>query len=203
MDFLDHEKPLSTCTEKSCENCDVKTNVTCHFNARHLLAFLLTALPAFVLGGIGTFLYAWWAFVIFFVSMPLYFGFLEIRVMCSHCPHYAEPETRTLTCWANYGSPKIWRYRPGPMSFWEKAVFIAGMLVVFFIPALFMILGGRFILMFVYLAYVIFGFIMLFTFLCTRCMNFACPFNRVKKDVRKKFFFHNPKVGDAWKVEKR
>jgi hypothetical protein len=42
------------------------------------------------------------------------FGLLEIRVMCSHCPHYAEAG-RLLKCWANYGSPKLWAYRPGPM----------------------------------------------------------------------------------------
>ncbi|GAJ20475.1 unnamed protein product, partial [marine sediment metagenome] len=27
-----------------------------------------------------------------------------------------ELEINTLKCWANYGSPKLWKYRPGPMS---------------------------------------------------------------------------------------
>ena len=36
----------------------------------------------------------------------------------------AETGTKTLKCWANYGSPKLWKYRPGPMSLAEKTVFI-------------------------------------------------------------------------------
>jgi hypothetical protein len=203
MRFLDPQKPIYTCEEKDCAGCDVKNDVTCHFTQGQLFKFLLLAFPAFILGGVGAFLYAWWALAIFIVLILAYFLFTEIRVMCSHCPHYAEPDTKTLTCWANYGAPKIWKYRPGPMSFLEKTVFLVGMFIVFLSPALFMILGGRFILMYVYLAYTLFGFIMLLTFLCTRCMNFACPFNRTNKDVRKKFFAHNPKVDDAWNNTKK
>ena len=203
MKFLDPYKTIFTCKRESCEDCDVKSDVTCHFSQSHLVKFILTALPAFIIGGVGSFLYKWWAFVIFFASLPLYFGLLEIRVMCSHCPHYAEPETKTLTCWANYGSPKIWKYHPGPMSFWEKALFFIGMAVVVFSPVLFMILGKYYILLAVYLVLVLFGIAMLFTFLCTRCMNFACPFNRVKKDVRERFFGHNPKVKEAWEKDKK
>ncbi len=199
MKFLDPKKTIFTCKETDCAGCDVKNKVTCHFTQGHLVKFLVIAFPSFILGGIGAFLYSWWALVIFIATLPLYFGLLEIRVMCSHCPHYAEPETKTLTCWANYGSPKLWKYRPGPMSIWEKIFFLLGMLVVFFSPAFFMLLSGRYILLTVYLAYVAVGFVCLLTFLCTRCMNFTCPFNRVKKDVRNKFFEHNPRVKDDWK----
>ncbi len=198
MKFLDHKKPISTCKEKDCENCDVKTDVTCHFTKKHLISFFAAAFPAFIIGGIGAALYSWWALLIFVTTLPLYFGLIEIRVMCSHCPHYAEPSTKVLTCWANYGSPKIWKYRPGPMSFMEKAVFILGMFAVFFIPALFMILSGRFILLAIYLVYTAFGFFMLLSFLCIKCMNFACPFNRTDKQTQQRFFTHNPSVKKAW-----
>jgi hypothetical protein len=184
---------------KNCKGCDVKEKVTCHFTQSQLMKFLIFAFPAFILGGIGAFLYAWWALVIFVASILIYFLFLEIRVMCSHCPHYAEPSTKALTCWANYGAPKIWKYRPGPMSFWEKVVFILGMSAVAFTPALFMILGARFILLAAYLFLVALEIFILLNSLCTHCMNFACPFNRVKSDVREKFFDHNPKVKKAWK----
>ena len=198
MRFLDPQKTIFTCTRKGCEGCDVKNEVTCHFTQAQLIKFLLLAFPAFILGGIGAFLYAWWALALFIGLIFAYFLFTEIRVMCSHCPHYAEPDTRTLTCWANYGAPKIWRYRPGPMSIREKAVFLVGMFIVFAEPALFMILAAKYIWLTVYLVYVVFGFVMLQTFLCTRCMNFACPFNRTKKNVRAKFFKYNPTVKDAW-----
>lgn len=197
MKFLNPRTPIFTCTETSCEKCDAAGKITCHFTQKQLLKFLALALPAFILAGIGTYLYAWWAMLIFISLLPLYFGLLEIRVMCSHCLHYAEPSTKTLTCWANYGSPKLWKYRPGPMSFWEKVFFFLGMFAVFFTPALFMILGARFVLLTLYVLYCIFGFILLFSFLCTKCMNFACPFNRTKGDVREEFLKHNPVVKEA------
>jgi hypothetical protein len=199
MKFLDPTTPLSTCQEASCEKCSVAGKVTCHFTQEQLVKFLALALPAFILGGIGTYMYAWWAFAVFIALLPLYFGLLEIRVMCSHCPHYAEPSTKTLTCWANYGSPKLWKYRPGPMSFLEKVFFLLGMFTVFFIPALFMILDASYILLAVYVMYGVFGFTMLVTFLCTKCMNFTCPFNRTKAEVREEFCKHNPVVKEAWK----
>ncbi len=31
-----------------------------------------------------------------------------------------------LKGWANYGMPKLWKYRPGPMTFWEKVIFCTG-----------------------------------------------------------------------------
>jgi hypothetical protein len=34
--------------------------------------------------------------------------------------------------------------------------------------------------------------------MCARCMNFACPFNRVDRAVREAFFARNPVVARAW-----
>lgn len=203
MRFLDPKKTIFTCTRTDCSGCEIKDEVTCHFSQGQLIKFLVVAFPAFIIGGIGSYLFAWWALLIFIALIFAYFLFTEIRVMCSHCPHYAEPSTRTLTCWANYGAPKIWKYRPGPMSFWEKLIFLTGMFVVFTAPILFMVLGEHFIMLAVYIFFLLFGLAMLFSFLCTRCMNFACPFNRVKSDMREKFFALNPRVKNAWKDKNR
>lgn len=81
--------------------------------------------------------------------MIAFFGFIEIRVMCSHCPHYAESPT-SLKCWANYGSPKLWQYRPGPMSLVEKAVFFIGFAIVWGYPALLLMTGKQLFLLLVY-----------------------------------------------------
>jgi hypothetical protein len=89
------------------------------------------------------------------------------------------------------------------MSFWEKLIFLTGMFVVFTAPILFMVLGEHFIMLAVYIFFLLFGLAMLFSFLCTRCMNFACPFNRVKSDMREKFFALNPRVKNAWKDKNR
>jgi hypothetical protein len=34
--------------------------------------------------------------------------------------------------------------------------------------------------------------------MCSRCMNFACPFNHVDQAVRDAFFDRNPVVAQAW-----
>ncbi|MDA3917214.1 MAG: hypothetical protein PF690_09600 [Deltaproteobacteria bacterium] len=36
------------------------------------------------------------------------------------------------------------------------------------------------------------------TFLCSQCMNFACPMNRVKDEVRRDFLKRNPIIAKAW-----
>lgn len=126
-----------------------------------------------------------------------YFGFVEIRVMCSHCPHYAE-EGSSLTCWANYGSPKIWKYRPGPMNLLEKIVFFASFALVWGYPLFFLIYGAQLLLLILYLATLAGFFMTLRRFLCTRCMNFACPLNNVRSEVRAKFLERNPGIAEAW-----
>jgi hypothetical protein len=126
-----------------------------------------------------------------------YFGFIEIRVMCSHCPHYAENGS-SLKCWANYGAPKIWKYRPGPMTFWEKVIFFSGFALVWGYPLFFLILDLQIFLLIVYILTTAGFFMTLSTFLCSQCMNFACPMNRVKDEVRRDFLKRNPIIAKAW-----
>jgi hypothetical protein len=166
--FLDPKKPLPTCSAQTCIDCPIYEKVHCHFQTGDLLHFLSVVTPAFVVEGAGIvsqgigYLAAW-------VGIELtYFGLVEIRVMCSHCPHYAE-HGKTLQCWANYGSPRLWKYRPGPMNRIEKGVFLGGIA---------MTMGRS---------------------MCTHCMNFACPFNQVKEKVRTRFFERDPAVAEAWK----
>jgi len=81
--------------------------------------------------------------------------------------HYAE-EKSSLKCWANYGSPKIWKYRSGPMTFLEKAVFLNGFEIVWGYPLLFLISGFQFFLLIVYLVSVAGFFMTLKIFLCSK-----------------------------------
>lgn len=39
------------------------------------------------------------------------------------------------------------------------------------------------------------------TFLCSQCMNFSCPLNTVKNEVRRDFFERNPEVAKAWVID--
>ena len=174
--FLDPNKPLATCAQSSCEGCPLHESLHCHFLGKDLAKFFTAMIPLFVIGGIGVFRIGVWFFIPWIVIILSYFGLIEIRVMCSHCPHYAE-EGGSLKCWANYGSPKLWRYRPGPMSGMEKVIFLAGLLLVFGYPLLLFLMVSNWLLAAVYSIAVIGAYIFMRHSMCSQCMNFACPLN--------------------------
>jgi hypothetical protein len=182
---------------EACDDCSLSETLHCHFTLKDLIHFLLIAFPSFLLGGAGIFHKNGWWLLPWLIVIIGYFGFIEIRVMCSHCPHYAE-EGSSLKCWANYGSPKIWKYRPGPMTFWEKSIFFTGFVLVWGYPLYFLISDFQLFLLIVYLITTAGFFTTLRMFLCSQCMNFACPMNTVRNEVRRDFFECNPKVAKAW-----
>ena len=195
MMFLDPDKPLYTCDEESCADCPVSGKLVCHFNGRQLSVFLVLALPLFLAAGYALGAYNPFLLIPWVVFIFSYFGFIEIRVMCSHCPHYAEPDVRSLKCWANYGSPKVWKYRPGPMNSMEKAVFIAGLLVILVPPVVFLLLEGLFLFAAAYGVILILWKVLLNLGFCRRCINFACPFNSVDTETRGVFNAKNSMTG--------
>lgn len=197
--FLDPNEPLATCSEEECSDCPHNGVLHCHFSGIDLVKFLLAMLPAFVVGGIGIFRLQGWVmlvgWVLFFIS---YFGLIEIRVMCSHCPHYAEPGS-SLKCWANYGSPKLWRYRPGPMSTIEKIIFLGGLFVIFSLPAIILLMHSTWVGLVIYSIALTAALTYLRRGMCMQCINFACPLNRVGSKTRASFLQMNPKIARAWK----
>lgn len=200
MRFLDSSVPIATCEASSCTECSVAHNVQCHFGPGDLFHFYLICMPAFLVGGAGILAAGWVPLIVWLVIIVSFFGFIEIRVMCSHCPHYAE-EGSTLTCWANYGSPKLWTYRPGPMSTTENVVFFTGLTVVWGYPLGFLGAGGLWFLLVLYILLTAAFAVSLKRFLCSRCMNFACPLNGVSEPVRIAFWERNPRVREAWKAQ--
>ena len=197
MMFLDPEKPIATCESGSCDDCAINSNLHCHFSLKDWILFLLIAFPPFLLGGAGIYYVNGWLLIPWIIFVIAFFGFIEIRVMCSHCPHYAESLT-SLKCWANYGSPKLWKYRPGPMTLIEKMIFFGGFAIVWGYPLTFLILGKQIFLLIVYSMTTSGFFMTLVNFMCSQCMNFACPLNRVDEIVRGQFFSKNPIVAKAW-----
>jgi len=89
------------------------------------------------------------------------------------------------------------------MTFLEKVIFFSGFALVWGYPLFFLILDLQIFLLIVYLLTVAGFFMTLRTFLCTQCMNFACPLNRVKDEVRRDFFERNPKIARAWTKDMR
>ena len=101
-------RPASACTD-----CQIP-GLQCRFERQDLVSFLLNFLPfgtaaiaGTVIGGYGWYLLGWLAYAV------LFFFVWEARVLCSHCPYWAE-ESRVLHCHANYGVLKIWEFRPSP-----------------------------------------------------------------------------------------
>ena len=199
IDFLSPDKAIATCASGTCDNCTVNSGLHCHFTLKDLIHFYVIVAPSFLLGGAGIYHVGGWWLIPWLIIVIGFFGFVEIRVLCSHCPHYAE-EGSSLKCWANYGSPKIWKYRPGPMTFLEKAVFFAGFALVWGYPLIFLVADFQLFLLIVYPLTVAGFFMTLRTFLCSQCMNFACPLNTVKDEVRRDFFERNPDVAKAWTI---
>jgi hypothetical protein len=197
--FFDPKRPIFTCSSTTCQGCPVQSQLQCHFGGRELLRFFGIAFPPFILGGIGIAQVNAWLLVPWIGLAISYFGFVEIRVMCSHCPHYAEPGSKSLQCWANYGSPKLWKYRPGPMNQGEKIIFFAGLVLIAGYPLAFLIDGMQWLLLALFGVTVIGMAAVMRRLMCAHCMNFACPLNRVEPQVRALFFTINPVVSKAWK----
>lgn len=202
MAFPDPTKPIATCAASTCTDCPVSEKIHCHFRPKELIHFLLTSLPGFVIGGAAMLATGTWPLAVYIAIVIGFFGFLEIRVMCSHCPHYAE-DGSTLTCWANHGSPKLWKYRPGPMSKGEKFWFFTGFAVVWGYPLPFFLQTEAWLLLALYVMINAAFFTTLTFFLCSKCMNFACPLNTVDQVSRALFFQRNPSVAHYWGKDKR
>jgi hypothetical protein len=198
MSFKDPSVPIATCKASDCAGCSAADAVHCHFRPVELLHFLLISFPPFLVGGAAVLTSGLAPLIIYIALIVGFFGFVEIRVMCSHCPHYAE-EGATLGCWANHGSPKLWKYRPGPMSTAEKVVFFGGFVLVYGYPLAFFVTAGLWPLLGLYILLTTGFFTTLKMFLCSQCMNFACPLNSVPDSARTLFFERNPIVAEAWK----
>ncbi|MCJ7725697.1 MAG: hypothetical protein MUP76_04840 [Acidimicrobiia bacterium] len=171
----------------------------CRFKLGDLLRFIgmfsLFAVPAVVgviAGGFGWSLLGWALFCLVF------FELWEIRILCAHCPYYAERGT-TLHCIANYGSLKVWKYRPGPMSLSEKTQLIVGFVILGGYPFPFLLLGDQYVWAVIALGGLTAFFWTLRRWTCSRCVNFSCPLNSVSKPVVDAYLERNPVMLKAWK----
>jgi hypothetical protein len=193
--------PFLPCTWQhptECQGCSLEDSLMCRFDARDMVAFLVNALPFAVVAIAGTIRagYGWYLFL--WLAYSLFFFFVwEARVLCSHCPYWAE-EGRILHCHANAGVFKIWKFHPGPMSRSEQAQFIIGALLWITIPFVFLLLGREFLLTGIGLAAAVSAVYGLRQTACRRCINFSCPMNGVPKPVVDGYLRRNPQMRQAW-----
>lgn len=164
---------------------------------------------------IGILTAGWWPLIIYGATCILLWVLgIETRLLCTHCPFYSE-DSKTLHCYALHGSPKIWRYRPEPMSGAEKTLlilyfgflllfpvvveawgiwFIAVSLVNFGLAALVGMIG---VTLATLMAEMQFIYILSEDY-CSRCVNFSCPGNRVPKAMVDAYLMRNPIMKEAW-----
>ena len=193
--------PYGICTWRpvsECKDCMVGGRLKCRYDTGDLLrfvglflSFLVPALVGILLGGYGWYILGWVGLAVIF------FGFWEIRILCSHCPFYAEKGV-TLHCIANYGCPKFWRYHPEPISSSEKVQLVIGFGIVCSYPFPFLILGEQFILLVLTGVGLIVFFWALRKHVCTECVNFSCLLNRVPKEVVNEYLRRNTAMREAW-----
>ncbi|MBN1537038.1 MAG: hypothetical protein JW908_09925 [Anaerolineales bacterium] len=190
--------PCSVQLEPTCKDCAAYKKLLCRCDPADTLHFLILALPYFVttiagviVAGFGWFLLGWLTYAIFF------FFRWEARVLCSHCPYWAEP-SRVLHCHANYGVTKIWKYHPEPMNRSEKAQFALGALAFIIYPIALLLLGKQFLLASIAIVSSVSWGYLLYRNICSHCINFSCPMNGVPKSLVSLYLQRNPTVREAW-----
>ena len=182
----------------ACAGCTLNTQLKCRFKRADLLHFLVLAFGFMLPAAIGLIqagqiiaLLGWIAFMLFF------FNVWEMRILCSHCPYYAEPG-HTLRCIANYGSLKLWRYHPEPMSRAERVQLYAGFVLFGGLPFPFLLAGGQWIMAVLAAWGLGTFFFTLKKTICTTCVNFSCPLNGVPKVTVDAYLRRNPTMRAAW-----
>jgi hypothetical protein len=128
--------------------------------------------------------------IIFIASMIFFAGGLEWYVLCRHCPCYEysgkdHNNENRFYCLGNWGSPKIFKYKPGHISRGGQAtfVFFSG----FYVLSPIFYLIDRWELVIIQLVIAITFFVTLHHWGCSHCPNFGCILNAVPEEKRKKF----------------
>ena len=202
----------------NCTECEIEGELICFVEKRFANKFTignviyrLLAITIFILTGL---LFGQWWMLITYTSITiLTFLIIEPRLLCSHCPYY-EKEGKFLRCWALRGMPKLWKYRPEPISNTEKyLMFIIGAFIDLFpfvgfiwgiiyfalnfnenlvLGVTLIVIGVLFLIVAGYFSKILLGNA------CKRCANFSCGMNKVPKEIIDQFLEKNLKMREAW-----
>jgi len=214
--------PFNICSldpKSNCIDCRNQKFINCKFDKSLQklsvqIHFSLIIIALIGLSATAIIINNWWIFIIYILFIFLFFFVIEIRLTCIHCPYYAE-NTKRLSCPENFIAIKIWRFRPEPMSRFERIgsktcfIFIGGFPIIiqlygiyYFIIQksnvnLITLIGLIGIFIATIITLLIFAKIFLNLF-CIKCINFSCPFNKVPKEIRNEYIKRNPILKSAW-----
>jgi len=216
--LIDLPKNCIADENSNCAECEIEGELICFvekkFANRFILgniAYRIFAISILVFSGLM--IGHWWMLISYVIILLVTFLVLEPRLLCSHCPFY-EKEGKCLKCWALRGMPKLWKYRPGPITKVEKVI----MLIFGSFIDIFPFVGAVWGLIFFGLNYSEYLFagipLVICTFLfmviagyfsrvllgnaCKKCANFSCSMNKVPKEIVDKFLKKNPRMKEAW-----
>ena len=198
---LKDKKNLCNGSPEDCVDCSLKNKVRCEFKIKDTIIFFAPLIFFTIIAFYGMVISGYMLWIgIYLIFLALFYFIIENRILCSHCPYYAQ-EGKILKCHTHYGFYKAWRYRPGPMSHSEKILWLVGVFLSFLYPLIFLILGNQLILFLLSIAGIITWFPIIFIKSCNSCLNFSCPFNKVPEKVRKEYFIKNEIMRKGWKEE--
>lgn len=214
------EKPL--CTNNpviNCETCLNQGNIHCKRDLGVLFVFFAAFIPPGLIAILGLVLTGfitnhWWPLISYGIYFVFMIAFIEPMFICRHCPFYAAKGI-VLHCHANEGSLKLLKYSPGPMKLIEKILMVLFAVSIFLWPGVFFCytlwvyfdssiydligmiglagLAGAFLIITISSIYICGRFI------CTKCINFSCPFNMVPKKYVDEYLNKNIIMKTAWK----
>ncbi|MFX1297314.1 MAG: hypothetical protein ACFFD2_20975 [Promethearchaeota archaeon] len=187
-----------------CSNCYLNGKLHCHTQAKYSVYFAIGFLAALIPALIGIFFSGFQInilitiIVVWIIYSLFFFCGWESRILCSHCPYYANDNQKTLHCAINKGAYKISKFHPEPMKKSEKIQFIIGAGILIGYPIPFLIIGKQFLMLIFTLIGIGIWIIIIQIKVCPVCINFSCPLNRVSKDLVNEFLRLNPRIRDAW-----
>lgn len=137
-------------------------------------------------------------FTVWIIYALFFFNIWESRMLCNHCPYYADDSQKTLHCPINKGMLKTSQYDPAPINISEKIQFLTGALILVGFPIPFLIIDGQIISVILLIGGIILWLVVIQLKVCTDCINFSCIFNRTPEDLRNEFLKKNPIMKKAW-----
>jgi hypothetical protein len=128
--------------------------------------------------------------IYFALSMLFFAGGIEWYVLCRHCPCYEHSGTehgneRRFYCLANWGSPKIFKYKPSRISRLGQAAFLIGSGFFILFPILYLLDRWDFLL--IQLVVAVSFMVTLRHWGCSQCPNFGCILNCVDEENQQAF----------------
>ena len=139
-----------------------------------------------------------WLWMGIYIASMVPFMFAEVGFLCRHCPYYRQLPGKTVHCKSHWGPTKFFKPKPGPLKTYEKVILYSLFACGFAFPFYWLIQQP--VLLVIYLWSIL---IMVWTYAkyeCPRCQYFECPFNFVRKEVRKELLTESTVEKDPTQV---